>query len=214
MWKRVSEVVTSVKDEGTRVVKSFPTEEISQKVSKLATASNEEFSRYSTLVKKETNKLSNNIDVVTRCQACDQHISAALAVTKVKELVKCSVCGIKCCAECIEWSVEDIPDDMWHDVEQMSKSSDGRGPYCTIFCRSKLVNFWLTRSCTMRRQDFLDTLELYLSHSKIEKISKPFATKDGHYRKGKRILTLAEYAANVIGYKAVFHINSNSIFIY
>lgn len=57
------------------------------------------------------------------------------------------------------------------------------------------------RACVQLRQDFFDTLELYLAFSKIEKISKPFATKDGHVRKGKRILTLAGYAADVIGYK-------------
>ena len=213
MWKRVSEVVTHVRDESARVVQSFPTDELTDKVtklaaasneeiSKLAAASNEELSRYSHYVRKESDKLSHDIESATRCQACDKYISTALAVARVKGLVKCSTCGIKCCPECIEWSKESIPDDMWHNsITEKDRPKNGRISYCKLFCRPKLVQFWLKRSCTMKRQDFFDTLELYLTHGKVEKISKPFATKDGHYRKGKRILTLAEYAANVIGYK-------------
>lgn len=213
MWKRVSDVVNTVRDESSRVVKSFPTDEITDKVSKLATASTEEisklatqsteeFSKYTTYVKKETDKLSSDLETATRCQICDKHISTTLVVAKLKELITCSVCGLKCCSECHSMSKESIPDHLWHpSIPEKEKPLSGLGPYCNMFCRAKLVDFWLTRSCAMMRQDFFDTLELYLSFSKIEKISKPFATRDGHYRKGKRILTLAGYAADIVGYK-------------
>ena len=211
MWKRVSDAVNTVRDEGTKVVKSFPTDEFTDKVSKLATASTveisklathstEELSKYTTYVKKETDKLSSDLETATRCQVCDTHISTTLVVAKMKELIRCSVCGLKCCSECYTNSTEPIPDHLWHP-SITEKPSTGLGPYCTLFCRAKLVDLWLTKSCAMLRQDFFDTLELYLSFSKIEKISKPFATSDGHLRKGKRILTLAGYAADVIGYK-------------
>lgn len=174
-------------------------QELAESVSKLAAASSEELTRCGTRVRRETARLTHSLESATRCQACDTHISATLAVTKLQELVQCSVCGLKCCRECVKMSKEEIPEHLWH--EGVERSASGRGPYCTMFCEAKLVEYWLARTCSMLRQDFFDALELYLQFGSIEKISKPFATKDGSYRKSKRILTLAHYAANIIGYK-------------
>jgi len=195
----VSDAVITARDESVRAVRALPTGDISESVTKMAVASSEEISRCSSYVKKETDKLTNSLESATRCQVCDKHISTTLAVTKIKELRRCSVCGLRCCSDCSRHSKEEIPDHLWHpDVE---KSSSRLGPYCVTFCQPKLFNFWLTRSCSMLRQDFYDTLDLYLQFASVEKISKPFATKDGHYRKGQRILTLANYVASVTGYQ-------------
>lgn len=150
MWKLVSDAVITVRDEGTRVAKSFPSDEISSKVSKLATASTQEISKVSNYVKRESDKLSSDLDNRTRCQLCDKHLSTTLVVTKMKELVRCSVCGLRCCPKCCEMSKEPIPDHLWHP-SITEKTSTGHGPYCVMFCRPKLVDYWRTRSCAMVR---------------------------------------------------------------
>jgi hypothetical protein len=141
------------------------------------------------------------------CAACGKVVSAARNLTGIGTLLVCLCCGEKYCKKCIRKSAEPVPEHLRSSKETVksagdnSAGSDGMGMVCKVRCYPECVNYWMTAMTSKYEKITFDILQQQLGNqlSNLILFPKPAAILDSNSRKAKRLLYLAEYAAEVVG---------------
>lgn len=133
------------------------------------------------------------------CTGCGCTVSAARSVTGIGALLVCICCGEKYCKKCIRKSVEPVPDHLWSPT--VLKTADYMGLVCTHRCLPECVNFWMSAMTLKYEAISIDVVRRQLQEElkNVILFPKPTIILDSKTRKAKRLLYLAEYAAEVIG---------------
>jgi hypothetical protein len=139
------------------------------------------------------------------CAACGKVISAARTLAGIGTLISCLCCGEKYCKKCIRKSFEPVPEYLRFDKDAAKPSGDntaedGMGMVCKVRCYPDCVNYWMTSMTSKYEQITRDVLQQHLANQLTDVIfPKPTVILDSKSRKAKRLLYLAEYAAEVVG---------------
>lgn len=140
------------------------------------------------------------------CAACGRNVSAARTLTGIGSLLICVCCGEKFCKKCTRKSVEPVPDHLWSPL--VPKTAESMGMICSARCLPECVNYWMALMTSKYDNISTDVVRRHLQRELTNSILFPKPTNiiDSKTRKAKRILYLAEYAAEVVGLDHYFKV--------
>jgi hypothetical protein len=140
------------------------------------------------------------------CSQCGKAVSAARNITGIGSLLVCVCCGDKFCKKCVRKSNEPVPDDLWSI--NVPKTPDCNGLVCKAKCYPECTNYWMALMTSKYEKITSEIVFQHLHNQLTHQIMfpKPTILLDSKTRKAKRLLYLAEYAAEVVGLDNYFKV--------
>jgi hypothetical protein len=138
------------------------------------------------------------------CSHCGKAVSAARNLTGIGSLLVCVCCGDKFCKNCVRKSFDSVPDHLWS--VNVPKAPDGMGLICKVKCYPDCTNYWMAIMTSKYETVTSEVVSQHLRNqlTNITLFMKPTALLDSKGRKAKRLLYLAEYAAEAVGLNHYF----------
>lgn len=91
---------------------------------------------------------------------------------------------------------------MWH--VNAKRSDDGYGLLCIHKCYPQFVTIWMTELIEKECARSITILTEYLTQGEYGSVPKPNPVEDSKERKAKRLLYIADYASQIVGYDIYF----------
>eukprot|EP00603_Paraphysomonas_imperforata_P006995 CAMPEP_0114424922 /NCGR_PEP_ID=MMETSP0103-20121206/6954_1 /TAXON_ID=37642 ORGANISM="Paraphysomonas imperforata, Strain PA2" /NCGR_SAMPLE_ID=MMETSP0103 /ASSEMBLY_ACC=CAM_ASM_000201 /LENGTH=672 /DNA_ID=CAMNT_0001593711 /DNA_START=38 /DNA_END=2053 /DNA_ORIENTATION=+ len=150
----------------------------------------------------QTKQKLAEIDDGNTCRSCGKVLSTTLAMTNISTLHACCTCGLMCCNDCLMESPGEIPDELWAHPTLKKEAYKKKVKFCKNKCRDRLFAFWMKQFADENREKYLEALHFFLRNGAetFPTLSKPKGLEDSKLRKAMRMMVLAEYAAEAVGY--------------
>lgn len=158
---------------------------------------------------------SNYLPPSEACFSCGKVVSVTQNITKIGTLIECICCGNKFCKKCLQKNTIPVPDHLLTAVavavavdSKNSSTVRGIGYICKSKCFPECVAYWMS---DITKQFEILTNDIMQNHfqntsSDLKLYQKPESILDSKTRKAKRLLYLAEYAAEIIGIDTYFKV--------